>query len=70
MTKARVRDPGLPGVPTSTLSVAPARAARPLGPSAVSGQQVAGGMLWSYWKTLFGSYFALILRSRSKWDPQ
>jgi len=30
----------------------------------------AGGMLCSYWKTLWGSYFALIWRSRSKLGPQ
>ncbi|MDH6629792.1 hypothetical protein M2271_007631 [Streptomyces sp. LBL] len=30
----------------------------------------AGGMLCSYWKTLWGSYFALISRSRSKLAPQ
>ncbi|RAN94942.1 hypothetical protein GAR06_02148 [Micromonospora saelicesensis] len=34
------------------------------------GQCVAGGMLCSYWKTLCGSYFALILRSRGKLCPQ
>ena len=33
-------------------------------------QQDAGGMLCSYWKTLYGSYFCLTLRSRSKLRPQ
>lgn len=33
-------------------------------------QWVAGGTLCSYWKTLCGSYFALILRSRGKLRPQ
>ncbi len=33
-------------------------------------EQNAGGMLCSYWKTLRGLYFALILRSRSKLRPQ
>ncbi|GAA3873135.1 hypothetical protein GCM10022207_43410 [Streptomyces lannensis] len=33
-------------------------------------RRVAGGMLCSYWNTLYGSYCALISRSRSKLDPQ
>ncbi|GGO27723.1 glycosyltransferase 87 family protein [Micromonospora parathelypteridis] len=42
----------------------PPRTARP------AVQCVAGGILCSYWKTLCGSYSALILRSRSKLRPQ
>lgn len=32
--------------------------------------RVAGGMLCSYWNTLWGSYCALISRNRSKLEPQ